>query len=248
MENMELTAQLKDATEATQQVIPLADALANLLQTPAGLIAVVVFFLWLLVNKDFSHLFELFERKEKRRSEQLDLYVSKPELADADSIKVLSDLRDAHYFKVATGIYAEKKLRSVLITLHNQTSHHISWQQIKRAFQYIEIGENNTLEIRELTTIEVLGYWYNQLVGYASALFAACIFGLFVITSPKTLAAITWGIGGGLGVIFFAMFVLSQNWPIHAAKRIRKELQATTNTQTLPAADPHTATASEDRH
>lgn len=95
---------------ATQQVIPLADALANLLQTPAGLIAVVVFFLWLLVNKDFSHLFELFERKEKRRSEQLDLYVSKPELADANSIKVLSDLRDAHYFKVATGILLRQAL------------------------------------------------------------------------------------------------------------------------------------------
>lgn len=245
---MELTAQLKDATEATQQVIPLADALANLLQTPAGLIAIAMFFFWLLVNKDFSHLLELFERKEKKRSEQLDLYVSKPELADADSITVLSDLRDAHYFKVATGIYAEKKLRSALITLHNQTSHHISWQQIKRAFQYIEIGENNTLEIRELTTIEVLGYWYNQLVGYASALFAACIFGLFVITSPKTLASFAWGIGGGLGVIFFAMFVLSQNWPIHAAKQIRKELRATTNTQILPAADPRTAIASEDHH
>lgn len=33
---MELTAQLKDATEAAQQVVPLADAVTNLLQTPVG--------------------------------------------------------------------------------------------------------------------------------------------------------------------------------------------------------------------
>lgn len=246
---MELTAQLKDATEAAQQVVPLADAVTNLLQTPVGLIAAVLFFLWLLVNKDFSHLFDLFERKEKKRSEQLDQYVSKPELADPDSVRVLSDLRDAHYFKIATGIYAEKKLRKALITLHNRASHHISWQQIRRAFQYIEISGDEALVIRQFTLFELIGYGYNQLVGYTCLLFAAGLFGLFLIANPKTLSSFAWCVGGGLSSILFAMFVLSQNWPIHAAKKIRKELQEpATNMQTSQAEDPHTATADEDHH
>lgn len=221
---MDLAPQLKDATEAIQHVPPLADAITNLLQTPTGWIAIAAFFFWLIVNKDFSHLFDILERKERRRSEHLDIYVAKPELADSESIKTLSDLRDAHYFKIATGIYAEKKLRYALINLHNRTSHHISWEKIRRAFSYIEINNDGTIVIRNLTRFESIGYWYNEIVGYASLLFAAGFLSLFFMITPKTLSTFAWGIGSSLTAVLFAMFVFAQNWPILAAKSIQKEL------------------------
>lgn len=221
---MALAPQIKDATEAIQQVPPLVDALANLLQTPSGWVVLAAFFLWLLVNKDFSHLFDFMERKERRRFEHLDLYVTKPELADEESVKVLRDLRDAHYFKIATGIYAEKNLRSALIALHNRTSHLVGWSSIRRAFPYIQANNRREVKIRELTGFEKFGYWYNQFVGYTSLFAAAGILSLFVISSSKTFTSLAWGVGGTLAVVFFAMFVFSQNWPEYAARRIQKEL------------------------
>lgn len=221
---MDLTPQLKDATEAIQYVPPLTDAIANLLQTPTGWAAIAAFFFWLIVNKDFSHIFDILERKEKRKFEHLDLYVTKPELADSESVKVLSDLRDAHFFNIATGIYAEKKLRSALINLHNCTSHHISWGQIRRAFPYLEVSEDKTIVIRRQTNFEKIGYWYNQSIGYISLLLAASLLSLFFIATPKSLGSFAWCIGGGLIMIIFAMFVFAQNWPVLAAKKIQKEL------------------------
>ncbi|HZX31558.1 MAG TPA: hypothetical protein VFF03_09420 [Rhodocyclaceae bacterium] len=221
---MDLAPQVKDATEAIQHVPPLVDAVMGLLQTPTGFGVLLVFFTWLVINKDFSHLFQIFERKEKRRAEHLDLYVSKPELADTEAFKVLSDLRDAYYFKMATGIYAEKKLRQALIDLHGRTSHKISWGQIRRAFPYIEPANNGEVVIRKLTTFEKIGYWYNQAIGYGSLLSAAVLWSLFFLSSPKTTGSIVWGLAGTFAPVLFAMFVFAQNWPVGAAKRIQREL------------------------
>jgi hypothetical protein len=221
---VDLAPQIKDATAVIQHVTPLADAIANLFQTPTGWVAIPAFFFWLIVNKDFSHLFDILERKEKKRAEQLDLYVAKPELADSESLKVLSDLRDAHYFKIATGIYAEKKVRRALINLHNHTSHHINWRQIQRAFPYIEVKEDESIIIRRMTSFEAIGYWYNQIVGYFSLLFAAAIFTLFLFVTPRTFGNVSLGVIGGLIMIFFALFVFAQNWPLLAARKIQHEL------------------------
>jgi hypothetical protein len=223
-ELLKLAPQIKDATEAINQVPPLIDALIDLLQTPAGWLLLSALFLWLLINKDFSRLVDLMGRKERQRFEHLDLYVTKPELADEESVKVLRDLRDAHYFKIATGIYAEKNLRSALIKLHDQTSHEVNWALIRRAFPYIQANGQKQVKVRDLTAFEGFGCWYNQLVGYISLLTAAGIFSLFVFSTTKSFASLIWVISGAFAALFFAMFVFAQNWPEQAAKRIQKEL------------------------
>lgn len=221
---MNLVPDVKDATEAIQQVPPLVEAIVSLLQTPAGWFVLAVLFFWLLVNKDFSHIFDMFERKERRQFEYLDLYIAKSELADEESVKVLRDLRDAHYFKVATGIYAEKKLRRALINLHDRTSHFISWTQIRRAFRYIETSEDGIVEIRKLRKFEAIGYWYNELIAYVCLLLAAGLLNLFLFSDGRNSTSVAWGIISPLAAVFFAMFVFAQNWPILAARRIQKEL------------------------
>jgi len=221
---MPFAPQVRDATEAIQQVPTLVAELTDLLQAPAGWLVLAAFFFWLLVNKDFSHIFNVLERKERRRFEHLDLYVTKPELADEESVKVLRDLRDAHYFKIATGIYAEKRLRSALIALHNRTSHLVNWGQIRRAYPYINANDSGMVTIRELTGFERVSYWYNQFVGYTSLLLAAGILTLFFFSGSKTFTSLAWGVGGTLFVVFFALFVFAQNWPALAAKQIKREL------------------------
>lgn len=236
---MDFAPKVKDATEAIQQFPPLVDAILNILSTPAGWVVLAALFLWLLVNKNFVHLFDIFERKERRRFEYLDLYIAKPELADAEALKVLRDFRDAHYFKVATRIDAKGKFRSALIVLHERTSHIVSWGLIRRAIPYIEVDQDGKVSIRERTTFETIGYRYNQLVGYVSLLAAAGIFSLFIFTNGKTLAALVWGVGGSFGVVFFAIFVFAQNWPVHAATCIKMELsRSSKRTNKAPKPSP----------
>ncbi len=225
---MDIALQFKDETETFQQVTSLTNTIISALQSPEGWIIVPIFFFWLIVNKDFSHVFDILERKEKRRAEQLEFYVTKPEIADSETISVLNDLRDTHYFKVATGIYAEKKLRHALINLHNSTSHNVSWRQIRRAFRYIEMNKDGSIAIRRMTIFEIIGYWYNQIVGYIIFLFAAVILALYVFLMPRTFSNVASGILGSLVIILFAMFVFAQNWPILAARKIQNELASKT--------------------
>lgn len=227
---MTLAPQLKDVTDAVNQIPTLANAIADLSVTPVGIVGLIVVLLWILVNKDFSHILGMLERKEKRRLEYLDAYVGKPELGDLEAVEVLKDLRDAHYFKLATGIYAEKKSRSALVKLYSRTSHRISWREIGKAFTYIEFDTFENSTIRIPTAIDNIGYWYNQFVGFV-CLLAASGFLLFIqFSSSKTIGTLALGFIGVFFLVFVAVFSFIQNEPLHSAKRIQKEIQ---NLQTV---------------
>lgn len=222
---MPLTPKIQDTNDALEHLPQLANTISNCLQTPAGWIALTVFIFWMLITKDFSHIFNIVGRKEKEKIEHLDLYVTKPELADSESIRVLRDLRDAHYFKVATGIYAEKKLRNALINLHEQTSYLINWRQIRRAWLYFEVDKDERIAVREPTFFEFFEYWCNQISGYVLFLAAAGMFSLFVLIEERTLSTVLSYFGGLIVFILLAMFAFAQNWSFNAAKSIRSEIK-----------------------
>lgn len=219
---MELAAHVIDLANAIQSLSAVVDALASL--PISSWVALVVFFLWLLVNKDPSRILGILERKQTLRLERLDAYVASSDLADTSAIRVMRDLRDAHYFKIGTGIYAENRLRNALIKLHEMTSHLVTWRHIRLALPYLEIGANESIAVRALRTSEKLGYWYNQLIAYTFLLIAATLVSLVILSGSKTLASFLIGFGGGILSALFAMFVLSQNWPVHASRRIAGEL------------------------
>ncbi len=225
---MDLTPQVKDATDAIHSFPALADAVLDLLRTPAGWFASAAVLVWFLVNKKLYRVFDVAENRERRRLDHLDSYVTKPEAADAESMAVLRDLRDAHYFKIGTGIYAERRLRASLIWLHLKTSHLINWCQIRKALSFIEPNSDGTASIRDLRFTEKVGFYYNETVAYLSLLPAAGTFVLFLSSNLRTLSAFGWGFGVSLGAFIFAMFVFAQNIPERASRRIKKELAAVT--------------------
>lgn len=73
---------------------------------------------------------------------------------------------------------------------------------------------------------EMLSYWYNQFVAYFFLLISAALISLVILSGSKTLTSFSLGFGGGILSVLFAMFVFSQNWPVHAAKKIAKELES----------------------
>lgn len=152
------------------------------------------------------------------------MYMSNQEAANEDVLKVIKDLRDAQYFKVATGIYAEKSLRESLIYLHEKTSHSITWTNIKRSLPYLSATSDTKIEVRKQKCTEKIGYWYNIGVGSLFFCFAIVIFLAFFLVSPGSVGIIVGGATLSLLCAFFAFFVFSQNWPVTSAKKIKEEL------------------------
>jgi hypothetical protein len=189
---MDFAVRIKDATEAIQQVPSLVDAISTLLQTSSGcavlccavLCCAVLLILafWILLNKNFFLFFAAIERRKRRRLEHIESYVANSSMADIDSVTVFRDIRDAYYFKHATGIYAEKRLRSSLIELHEQLSPSLGWAHIQRAFSYLEIYSAGKFAVRVQSRFEKVGYWYNEVMGYMSILTSALIITILIFS------------------------------------------------------------------
>lgn len=236
---MELAPQVEDLAKAIHSLPSIFDAVYSL--PISGWLVVAAFFLWFLANRDFTHIFDVLERKEKRRLEVLDKYVSTETSADNQVMSAIKDLRDAYYFKVATGIYAESRIRNALIKLHEANCHLITWHNICRAQPYLDVNKDENVTVRKLSSIENFSYWYNQLVAYFFLLLSAALFSLLLLVESKTLTAVTYSFGGGILTALFAMFAYSQNYPVRAAKKIRDELER--QSQEINATQPSTTTA-----
>jgi len=221
---MELASQVENLTKAIQSLPSLLDAVSSL--PLSGWLVLVAFFLWLLANKNLPLFLDLLERTKKRRLEQIETYVSSPDSGDANTIEAVRDIRDAQYFKIATGIYAERRIRNAYIRLHKSTSHLITWRHIFRAHPYLQVDSNETVTVRDISFWERLVYWYNQLIAYFFLLVSAALASLLILSESNTLTSVYLGIGGGILSALFATFIFSLNLPVDAAKKIASELDA----------------------
>lgn len=221
---MELAPQIEDLAKAIESLPSLLNAISSL--PISGWVVLIASILWLLANRSLPQIANLLEQRERRRIEQFDAYVSLPDTGDAATIRAIRDLRDAHYFKIATGIYAESRVRNAFIKLHEATSHLVTWRHICRAHPYLVVSSDETITVRELDFFENLSYRYNQLVAYLFLFLAASLIVIVIFSGTKSLTSVALGFGGGTLSGLFAVFVFTQNWPIHAARKIAKELES----------------------
>ena len=234
---------IDSATSVVKSIPEFMKALTDVMETPYGWIVLAVILIWFFLNKDLSRFLNIFETKEKKRLDKLEVYVNNKEAANSEALEVIKDLRDAHYFKVATGIYAEKRLRDSLINLHKKTSHTINWVNIKRAMPYIDADSTSTVSIRDQSRSEQFGYFYNLFTGWLFLGFAVALSLVFIFSSDKVLSQFALWIASTLFCAFFAIFAFSQNFPISSAKKIKTELNKApeTNAPTTTVAETHEA-------
>jgi hypothetical protein len=124
---------IHETTEVVKNISVLKEALFELLQKPGDwlwLIFILLVFAggWLVRHVSIQNLLTVAGSRERSRLQQIESYIENPEMADSGSLAVLKGLRNAFYFKVATGIYAEKAYRDRLIELHEKTSIAVSWK------------------------------------------------------------------------------------------------------------------------
>ena len=213
------------ATSSLESVPALVTALEKILQTPAGWLVLAAILIWFAFNKDVLFLFRLQEDKQKRKLDRLEHYLKDLDNADSETKQVVADFRNSFYFKVATEIYAEGKLRSSLIKLHDITSAEVNWITIKRALSFITL-EGDEIRIRPVKTSEKIGQYYNSIVGWMLLAFSASMFIVMITVANKGLLSFLSFMGISVFLIVFALFAFSQNLPLNAALKIKKELSS----------------------
>lgn len=215
---------VEEFIETINSIPELMEAINNIIKTPYGWFILLGILVWVAFNKNILFFVKLREEKESKKSEEIEKYLSNKDNVDELTEKVLGEIRTTRIFKVATGIYAEKKRRDALINLYNNSSSNITWISIRRANAYIKVAEDNSVTIDEPTLLQQLGRYYNIIV---------CWFFLFFAVASLLLVA-TQSDKGILHFIFFlvlmclsigvAIFSIAQNLPLDSAIKIRKEI------------------------
>lgn len=152
-------------------------------------------------------------------------YISQEDTADSSCLAVIKEQRDTYYFKVSTRIYAEKTLRDSLISLHDRTSHTINWTTIRRDQPYIELNSDNEVFVRDKAWNEKLGFYYNIFIAGMFFLIAVGCILLIVFSPVANFINVVKLIGSAISLGVFALFILAQNFPVYAARKIAKEIE-----------------------
>lgn len=228
---MSMASKIDEFIDLVGNVEALLQKLAALPITGWILLIVLLLLIWL--NKNFSWLYEVAERRGKQRLELLDRYVSAPEPAAKNAIEAVRTIRDAGYFKIATGIDAEGHLLDGLIKLHEMTSHHIDWRQIRLAMPFL-VPATVGVSVRKLNRVETIGRLYNRATGFALTVLAAALASVSIVSVVESPERAFIGLGGAILVMLFAIFVFSQNSGFDAAERIAKELEELRKQQSEP--------------
>jgi hypothetical protein len=239
---MEFASQVEDLTELIKNAQSLLNAVGTI--SPLGWVIFMAFLFWLFMNKNAIHLFDLIKQKGDRRLKQLDSYLLTPDFCDKNTANAILDIRNALYFKSATGIYAESRTRDAYIRLHEATSHLITWKHIRRAQLYLEVDANGKTTVKEMDLLDRISYRYNQFLGYIILAISIFLIGLAILPGSRTLTSFLFDFGSGVAAALFSAFIFSQNWPAYAAKKISKEIKAQHNSgPNLITNDPDTSCA-----
>lgn len=218
---MELASQLKDISEVTKLIPQVVKDVGELFNSPLGFWVVVAAVLLVFIKLDYARILDVLERKDKKRREHMDAYVSKADPADDATMRVIREMRDTYYFKVSTGIYAEAYRRDALIRLQKLAQ--VAWTEIRRALEYIEQDQSGQAFIREATTGEKINAKFYAITGFIFMVGAALCFATFVWLARTSV--IVWAFPLlTVALLVLAMFTFSQNFPLGAARRIKKAL------------------------
>lgn len=209
--------------KAIQEIQPL---LIENLQSPVGFFITLAAFFWFILTRDYNIFFNLFERKTNKKIEQIDKYISNPDLADPGSLRVAKEQRDAHYFYISTnGIRAEKPLRTELIYLYENSSAAINWTIIKRSIRFLDISKEGVLFVKDKSTFDIIGFYYNKLTAILLILSAITLFLIQILFVEVSFIELITMLAKVSLCTVLSLFMVSQNFPLIAVNKIENELK-----------------------
>lgn len=206
------------SASAIENLPALITAIKDLLSTTAGTIVVSIAVIAFLLFKVF-HLpaFQAFMGRKELRTKVLQDYLSSTP-TDTITKDVAAEMRNAAVFEAATGIYAEGKWRSGLVTLHNKHPD-TTWYQMRRAYRYMDMRPDGTVFVRKFTPWDRMERFFN-IAMMAVFLFSGAILITAALVLKASPAEVTASIVAGVLAFGMAMWSLAQNLPMTAARKV----------------------------
>lgn len=218
-----------DVSRAVTDFRELIHFLIETLQDPIGIGAIAIILLLIIFRKAGPHAFNYVTKRKQWKADLMDSYLSKNTAAIPTISSVLIDTRDTYYFRVATGIYAEKNRRDPLISLHSSLKEIGSWQLIRRAGPFLQMNSQGEIYVPKFKPIDQIGFGFNVAMFLFFAVMFAAGVSTLVFLRPKDGAVVQTLLLGIIGAAILFIYAAAQNWPYYAAKRIREKLRETTS-------------------
>ena len=137
---------------------------------------------------------------------------------------VLQEQINSIIFKKATGIRAEKDMREQIVALHRYARGTLKYRQFQQAQNFLKMKCNGHLTIREIMFFEYFMYGLYFVGGiFFNFLAVVCFFVL--LFTPLTVEFQRVFILSTGFFTYLGFFVLSQTWPISAARDIKKVIK-----------------------
>lgn len=181
--------------------------------------------IWFISKQNIEWLLTYHEQRKRNKINVLNEMLSSQSCAD-DLHDIIKDLRDAHYFKEATNIYAEYFQRTALIDLYQRIDKKFTWEDIRRSLKYANFN-TDVLTYQRFTRKHKMAYWFNIIMGLGSAIFSflilILILTLYVTHNLTAISSVTL-IFQMIFIFMIGLSYLRQNWSYNAAKRISRYL------------------------
>jgi energy-converting hydrogenase Eha subunit C len=222
---------VKVMTDTIMSIPSLQEAFKQVMSDPVNFIIFIVIFLFLILNNIVKNNFLLtyWERREDKKQEKIDRYLSNNSDIDEMCAEIVREQRDAIIFKSVTGIYAEKVFRCALIDLRKKMPYDVTWRMIRKSLsRFILIDDefnNKVVSVKPVTKMEKLTIVYNYTMAFLLLVIAVVYINITIVNAAFTVINV---------LIFFVLvflagfciaIILSQNLPYIFSKRIHIELQ-----------------------
>ncbi|MDJ0631573.1 MAG: hypothetical protein QNJ34_00135 [Xenococcaceae cyanobacterium MO_188.B29] len=137
----------------------------------------------------------------------------------------LQEQTNSIIFEKATGIRAEQYMREQIVALHKYAKGTLKYRDFQQAQIFLEMIDcSGHLKIRKIMFFEYFMYGFYFVGGiFLNFLAVVCFF--LVLFTPLTVELQGLFILLTLFFTYFGFFVLSQTWPISAAKKIKKVIK-----------------------
>lgn len=193
-----------------------------LLESKSNLVITVGLFLGLAFN--LRAIYEFLDVFSKRKLTTLRDF-SGEKGATGRTKEILQEELNSLLFRYATGINTEKPLRDRIINLHDIADGKLTYLDFKRAFHFLIIKQDGTLGVRKFTLLDQLIHYFNRGLSYLLLFGTAFLLILSILPPPKEFHVQIFLLFFVLFVFASALFILSQTFPLHAAKKIKDEIR-----------------------
>ncbi len=210
-------SKVAEISQTIEQLLPL-------LFTPIGVASAVIVVTSMVFGHNWHPLIELLASRSRRRLDLLDRHATGSRSSDEPTQATIADIRDAWYFHASTGIYAESKLRNSLIDLHRKTSYRVSWKVIRRAREFLSVGDDGAVAVRNFTLADRVELWLNRIAGLVFILMFVVVY-LSIFTGAITgVGSMAVAVAFGLLAFVLFLYALSQTLPYRDAVLLSKEI------------------------